>query len=50
MKAPCDICRGVYWDVGLDGKVRRCPHCGHVGGPRLPPDYNHGAGYERKKP
>lgn len=48
-KAPCDICRGVYWDINLDGSILPCPHCGHVGGQRLPPDYNHGEGYELRK-
>lgn len=47
-RVPCDICRGVYWGVDLAGRVIPCPHCGHVGGPRLPPDYNHGAGWDRK--
>lgn len=44
-KRPCDVCRGICWDVRIDGSVVPCPDCGHVGGPRQAPDYNHGAGY-----
>jgi hypothetical protein len=46
VKVPCDTCRGVAWDIDLLGRTAvRCPYCGHIGGPRLAPDYNHGAGY-----
>jgi|HubBroStandDraft_4_1064222.scaffolds.fasta_scaffold216184_2 hypothetical protein len=48
-RVPCDLCRGVYWNVDLVGRVIPCPHCGHVGGPRLPPDYDHGAGWVARK-
>jgi hypothetical protein len=43
VKVPCDTCRGVAWDIDLTGRTAvRCPYCGHIGGPRLPPSYNHG--------
>jgi hypothetical protein len=45
VKVPCDTCHGVAWDIDLARRAVRCPYCGYIGGPRLPPSYNHGAGY-----